>query len=239
MRDSSEPPTLLRINRHDEAAQLICFGSVVALGGGHQYARFVNRFRGTYCSSVLSAPGFLPGQRLPSTMGPLLEYHAEEVLDRLGGDRPLVLLGSSSGGTVAHGVAAELERRGVRPAAVVLLDTYLSDNRAMTQFNDVLLGGMFDREDQAVPMDGTRLTAMGKYFRILDDYRPPQVAAPVLLVRAASPLGDAAPAIGDWRSSWPGAHTVIDVAGDHFSMMERHVETTAGAVSDWLASILA
>ncbi|MGW1061347.1 type I polyketide synthase [Micromonospora rubida] len=238
LRDSADPPTLLRINTHDEAPQLVCFGSVVALGGGHQYARFVNRFRGTYGSSVLSAPGFLPGQRVPSAMGPLLEYHAEEVLERLGGDRPLVLLGSSSGGTVAHGVAAELEKRGVRPAAVVLLDTYLSDNRAMTQFNDVLLGGMFDREDQAVPMDGTRLTAMGKYFRILDDYRAPRVAARVLLVRASSPLGAAAPAIGDWRASWPGAHAVIDVDGDHFSMMEQHVTTTATAVSDWLASIL-
>ncbi|WSN08772.1 SDR family oxidoreductase [Micromonospora sp. NBC_01699] len=238
LRDSAEPPTLLRINTHEEAPQLICFGSLVALGGGHQYARFVNRFRGTYGSSVLSAPGFLPGQRVPSAMGPLLEYHAEEVLERLGGDRPLVLLGSSSGGTVAHGVAAELEKRGVRPAAVVLLDTYLSDNRAMTQFNDVLLSGMFDREDQAVPLDGARLTAMGKYFRILDDYRAPRVAAPVLLVRASSPLGAAAPAVGDWRSSWPGAHAVIDVDGDHFSMMEQHVATTATAVSDWLASIL-
>ncbi|MFD7548698.1 type I polyketide synthase [Streptomyces sp. NPDC059816] len=238
LRSSEEPPSLLRINTHDEAPELVCFGSVVALGGGHQYARFVNRFRGTYGSSTLSAPGFLPGQRLPSSMAPMLAYQAEEIIERLGRDRRLVLLGSSSGGTVAHGVAAELEARGVQPAAVVLLDTYLSSNKAMTQFNDVLLSGMFDREDQAVPMDGTRLTAMGKYFRILDDYTPPEVAAPVLLVRASNPLGESAPTVGDWRSSWPGAHTVLDVPGDHFSMMEQHADTTAATVSDWLAALL-
>ncbi|MFE3938516.1 hypothetical protein ACFXPJ_33350, partial [Streptomyces goshikiensis] len=90
------------------------------------------------------------------------------------------------GATLAHGVAAELERRGEGPAPVVLLDTYLSDNRGITQFNDVLLGGMFAREDRAAPMDGTRLTAMGGYFRLLDDWKPPAVQAPVLLVRASA-----------------------------------------------------
>ncbi|MFI9503683.1 type I polyketide synthase [Nocardia sp. NPDC052566] len=238
LRDTEDPPELVRITVHDDAPELVCCGSLVALGGGHQYARFVAQFRGTYGASALAAPGFLPGQRLPSTMAALFDYQAEEILGRVGSERPLVLLGSSSGGIAAHGVAARLEECGVRPAAVVLLDTYLSTDKAMTQFNDVLLRGMFDREEQAVPMDDARLTAMGKYFRILDDYRPPAVEAPTLLVRASSPLGESAPAVGDWRSSWPGAHTVIDVPGDHFSMLEQHAATTSSAVSDWLDSIL-
>ncbi|WP_405182246.1 SDR family NAD(P)-dependent oxidoreductase [Nocardia sp. NBC_01377] len=238
LRGSDEPPRLVRITVRDDAPELVCLGSLVALGGGHQYARFVAQFRGVYGASALSAPGFLPGQRLPSTMAALFDYQAEEILERVGSDRPLILLGSSSGGIVAHGVAAYLEQRGVRPAAVVLLDTYLSSDKAMTQFNNVLLAGMFDREDQAVPMDGARLTAMGKYFRILDDYTPPVVEAATLLVRASSPLGDSAPAVGDWRSSWPSAQAVVDVPGDHFSMLEQHSATTAGAVSDWLESIV-
>ncbi|MBF6059300.1 SDR family NAD(P)-dependent oxidoreductase [Nocardia terpenica] len=238
LRACAEPPELVRFTVHADAPELICHGSLVALGGGHQYARFVAQFRGAYGASALSAPGFLPGERVPATMAAMLAYQAEEIVERLDRDRPLILLGSSSGGIVAHGVAAQLEQRGVRPAAVVLLDTYLSGNKAMTQFNDVLLRGMFDREDQAVPMDDTRLTAMGAYFRLLDDYRPPAVQAPTLLVRASDPLGESIPALGDWRSSWPGAHTVVDVPGDHFSMLERHAATTGGAVSDWLDSIL-
>ncbi|WP_327139051.1 type I polyketide synthase [Nocardia sp. NBC_01327] len=238
LRGTDEPPRLIRFTTHDDAPELVCLGSLVALGGGHQYARFVAQFRGTYGASALSAPGFLTAQRLPSSLPALFDYQAEEILERVGRERPLILLGSSSGGIVAHGVAAQLEQRGVRPAAVVLLDTYLSSDKAMTQFNNVLLQGMFEREEQAVPMDGARLTAMGKYFRLLDDYRAPVVAAPTLLVRASSPLGESAPAVGDWRSSWPGAHTVLDVPGDHFSILEQHSATTARAVSEWLESIL-
>ena len=238
LRDSAQPPELLRVAVHDDAPELVCFGSLVALGGGHQYARFLARFRGTYGASTVFAPGFSPAQSVPASMAAMLEYQTEEIVARLGTDRRLVLLGSSSGGIAAHGVAAELEKRGIQPAGVVLLDTYLATDKAMTQFNSVLLGGMFDREEQAVPMDSARLTTMGKYFRILDDYRPPTVAAPTLLVRASSPLGEAAPSFGGWQSSWPGATTVIDVPGDHFSMLEKHADTTSGAVSAWLDQIL-
>ncbi|WP_404870388.1 type I polyketide synthase [Kitasatospora griseola] len=230
-------PRLLRLNERADAPVLVCFGSVVALGGAHQYARFASRFRDRYAVAALDAPGFTPEEELPADMSALLDLQATTLLRELSG-RTLVLAGSSSGGTLAHGVAAELERRGAGPAAVVLLDTYLSDNQGITQFNDVLLGGMFAREDRAAPMDGTRLTAMGGYFRLLDDWKPPAVRAPLLLVRASTPLGRPSADAGDWRASWDGADTVVDVPGDHFSLMEQHVATTGDAVADWLDATL-
>ncbi|MGY0459348.1 type I polyketide synthase [Kitasatospora sp. cg17-2] len=230
-------PRLLRLNERADAPVLVCFGSIVALGGAHQYARFASRFRDRYAVAALDAPGFTPEEELPADMAALLDFQATTLLRELPG-RTLVLAGSSSGGTLAHGVAAELERRGEGPAAVVLLDTYLSDNQGITQFNDVLLGGMFAREDRAAPMDGTRLTAMGGYFRLLDDWKPPAVRAPLLLVRASTPLGRPSADAGDWRASWAGADTVVDVPGDHFSLMEQHVATTGDAVADWLGSTL-
>ncbi|WP_328959030.1 type I polyketide synthase [Kitasatospora purpeofusca] len=230
-------PRLLRLNERADAPVLVCFGSIVALGGAHQYARFASRFRDRYAVAALDAPGFTPEEELPADMSALLDFQATTLLRELPG-RTLVLAGSSSGGTLAHGVAAALERRGEGPAAVVLLDTYLSDNQGITQFNDVLLGGMFAREDRAAPMDGTRLTAMGGYFRLLDDWKPPAVRAPLLLVRATTPLGRPSAEAGDWRSSWAGADTVVDVPGDHFSIMEQHVATTGDAVADWLGTTL-
>ncbi|UQA37539.1 type I polyketide synthase [Streptomyces sp. HNA39] len=230
-------PRLLRLNERADAPVLVCFGSVVALGGAHQYARFAARFRDRYAVAALDAPGFTPEEELPADMAALLDFQATTLLRELPGRR-LVLAGSSSGGTLAHGVAAALEQRGEGPAAVVLLDTYLSDNQGITQFNDVLLGGMFAREDRAAPMDGTRLTAMGGYFRLLDDWTPPAVRAPLLLVRASTPLGSPSAEAGDWRSSWAGADTVLDVPGDHFSIMEEHVATTGDAVADWLGTTL-
>ncbi|MFE6748410.1 type I polyketide synthase [Kitasatospora purpeofusca] len=230
-------PRLLLLNERADAPVIVCFGSVVALGGAHQYARFASRFRDRYAVAALDAPGFTPEQELPADMAALLDFQATTLLRELPG-RTLVLAGSSSGGTLAHGVAAELERRGEGPAAVVLLDTYLSDNQGITQFNDVLLGGMFAREDRAAPMDGTRLTAMGGYFRLLDDWKPPAVSTPLLLVRASTPLGRPSAEAGDWRSTWAGADTVLDVPGDHFSIMEQHVATTGDAVADWLGTTL-
>jgi len=231
-------PRLLRISEPPpDAPVVVCFGSVVALGGAHQYARFAACLRGRYGVSALDAPGFAPDEPLPADMATLLRYQALTIHQELSGRR-LVLVGSSSGGTLAHGAAAELERLGQGPAAVVLLDTYLSDNEGITQFNDVLLGGMFAREERAAPMDGTRLTAMGRYFRLLDDWVPPAVAAPVLLVRASSPLGTPSAGAGEWRSTWAGPHAVTDVPGDHFSIMEQHVGTTGRAVADWLETVL-
>ncbi|WP_371627549.1 alpha/beta fold hydrolase [Streptomyces sp. NBC_01116] len=230
-------PRLVRLNERADAPVLVCFGSVVALGGAHQYARFASRFRDRYAVVALDAPGFTPEEELPADMPALLDFQATTLLRELPG-RTLVLVGSSSGGTLAHGVAAALEQRGGGPAAVVLLDTYLSDNQGITQFNDVLLGGMFAREDRAAPMDGTRLTAMGGYFRLLDDWNPPAVRAPLLVVRASTPLGRPSAEAGDWRSSWAGADTVVDVPGDHFSIMEQHVATTGDAVADWLGTTL-
>ncbi|WP_435243805.1 type I polyketide synthase [Streptomyces cucumeris] len=229
-------PRLLRLCPHDTAPEVVCFGSVVALGGAHQYARFASHFRDHFGVSALAAPGFLPGEPVPADMAALLDFQARTLLETVG-DRPLILTGSSSGGTLAHGVAARLEELGAGPEAVVLIDTYLSHNQGITQFNDVLIGGMFAREDRAAPMDDTRLTAMGRYFRILDDWSLPVVAAPTLLVRATEPLGRPDPGAGEWRASWPTAHTVVDVPGDHFSLMEQHVATTAQAIRDWLTTV--
>ncbi|WP_370147137.1 type I polyketide synthase [Streptacidiphilus sp. EB129] len=241
--DSGAGPALLRLAEPPSGPrlppELVCFGSVVALGGAHQYARFGSLFRDRYGVSALDAPGFGPGQPLPAAMAALLDFQAETVRRGTGG-RPLVLLGSSSGGTLAYAVASRLEELGSGPAAVVLLDTYLSGDHAMTQFDDVLVSGMFDREDRAAPMDDTRLTAMGRYLRLLDDWQPPALRAPVLLVRASSPLAEPpADSTVDWRASWAGAHTVLDVPGDHWSLMEEHVRTTAKAVRDWLDTVLA
>ena len=219
-----------------DGPELVCFGSIVALSGAHQYARFASLFRGRYGVSALNAPGFTAEEPLPASMSALIGFQAETIR-RGAGDRPLVLAGSSSGGTLAHAVGDRLERLGTGPAAVVLLDTYLSGDDAIAQFEDVLMGGMFEREDRAVPIDGTRLTAMGRYFDLLDDWRPPAIQAPVLLVRASSPLAEPAPG-SDWRASWPAPHTVVDVPGDHWSLMEDHMETTAKAVLDWLTSVL-
>src|SRR5690606_39475939 len=81
-----------------------------------------------------------------------------------------------------------------------------------------------------------RLTAMGAYARHLAEWKPAEIAAPTLVVRATEPLGQWPAGRGDWRASWELPHEAVDVPGDHFTMMRRHAPDVARAVDAWLRS---
>ncbi|MEU9971276.1 polyketide synthase dehydratase domain-containing protein [Streptomyces malaysiensis] len=73
--------------------------------------------------SAVRHPGFEPGEALPATLDALVTAQAIAVR-AAAAEGPLVLLGRSAGGWVAHAVAERLESEGAAPAAVVLVDTY-------------------------------------------------------------------------------------------------------------------
>ena len=230
-------PRLLRLRDEPDAVQLVCFASIVALGGAHQYAQLAAALAGRYGVSALDAPGFAVAEPLPASIEVLSGFQTELITERLSGRR-LVLLGSSSGGSLAHAAAAALEERGIRPLAVILVDAFLPDDPAIAPFTNDLFRLMLEREDVAAPMDDVRLTAMGHYLRLLEGWVAPPLAAPVLLVRASEPMGQV-PDGGrhEWRSSWPGASEVIDVPGSHWSMLEEHVGTTMQVIEKWLTTV--
>ncbi|MGC5413393.1 thioesterase domain-containing protein, partial [Streptomyces sp. DT225] len=70
--------------------------------------------------AALAHPGFSPGEPLPESVRVLAELHARTVHELAEG-APLLLVGRSAGGWVAHEVAAALERMGETPIGVVLL----------------------------------------------------------------------------------------------------------------------
>jgi hypothetical protein len=78
---------------------------------------------------------------------------------------------------------------------------------------------------------------MAHYFS-LDWAGLETTALPTLLVRAQEPMGGSQEN-GDWKSSWTHSSniTVVDVPGNHFTMMTDHADTTNLAVSQWLAEL--
>ncbi|WP_250403679.1 type I polyketide synthase, partial [Streptomyces cellostaticus] len=229
-----KPPSLVRLSRGDTRPGLVCFSSILSISGPHQYARFASGFRGHRDVHALGAPGFLRGEQLPSTTDAVIEAQAEAVLRHADG-APFVLLGHSSGGMLAHAVADELESMGVFPRAVVMLDIYSHDDDAIIGIQPGLSEGMDERQDTYVPVDDSRLLAMGAYFRLFGGWKPAAVKTPTLLVRAGERFFDwSRPVDGDWRSYWDLEHTAVDVPGNHFTMMEEHAATTARAVEEWL-----
>jgi polyketide synthase 7 len=209
---------------------LICLPSILATSGPQQYARLAAAFRGRRNLTVFTPPGFREPERLPADLETAVRIMAAAIAG-YAGQEPCVLAGYSSGGLLAHAVAHRLAEMGVFPQAVVLLDTYPLDC-GRPGIVPSLIAGMMRRADEYLPLDDTRLTAMGGYLRMLEGWLPQEISAATLLVRAAHSLGDSSPGnitIGD---------SLITVPGDHFTVIEENASSTAAAVEDWLTTTL-
>jgi 8,8a-deoxyoleandolide synthase len=209
---------------------LVCLPSVLATSGPQQYARLAASFRGRRDLTVFTPPGFSEPERLPGDLETAVAIMAAAVTGFAGGE-PCVLAGYSSGGLLAHAVAHRLEKTGVPPRAVVLLDTYLLDS-GLTVITPGLIDGMMRRADEYLPFDDTRLTAMGGYLSMLEGWLPQEISAPALLIRAAYPLRDSSPGDATIGGS------LLTVPGDHFTVLEENASSTAAAVENWLTATL-
>ncbi|QKG19184.1 Type I modular polyketide synthase [Actinomadura verrucosospora] len=222
---------------------LICFPSFVGRSGVREYARFASAFGGRREVSVLPAPGFVAGEPLAASIDVLVGVHAANIRRSVNGG-PFVLAGHSTGGLVAHVMAAHLARSGAAPAGVVLLDTYslgapgTPGGLAMNTTIEELVNGrvLADLEHREEADDDSWLTAMAHYFALDWAGAMQETSLPTLLVRAeetvAGPDGTGAPRRHSW--SFASSLTVIDVPGDHFTMMGEHAATTVRAVDAWL-----
>ncbi|MPZ79429.1 MAG: alpha/beta fold hydrolase [Actinophytocola sp.] len=209
---------------------LICVPSFLAGSGPHQFARFGTAFRRRRRIAALTLPGFGADPRLPASWAVAVEALASATkLAAMGG--PVVLVGYSIGGVVAHAVAAELAGAGQPPDGVVLIDTFepAAEDRAGTF--GWAMGQIIDRDHEFVVINDANVLAMGAYLRIFDDWRLAEPPAPSLLLAADRP--NAGRHAANWRM-WQAADQVTEVPGDHFSVLEQDAATSARAVEDWL-----
>ncbi|MFC4068634.1 alpha/beta fold hydrolase [Actinoplanes subglobosus] len=189
---------------------------------------------------MLAHPGFgtRPGP-VPDSVPTLVGLHAATVRE-LAGDRPFVLIGHSTGGGVAHAVATHLTAVGSPPRAVILADAHHSsagreDPRALALVDA-------DRNRPAEMFDGVFSDAVmiagGAYVRLFEGWEPEPSRLPTLLVRAAPTreMREIDPA-GRWEPCWPWPHDVVDVAGDHYSMLTTDAGATADAIRSWLEGL--
>ncbi|MFF1614854.1 alpha/beta fold hydrolase, partial [Amycolatopsis sp. NPDC058278] len=218
-------------------AVLICFPAFIGRSGAHQYARLATAWQGYRDVVVVPQPGFIRGQRLPSDLDELLAGHVETVLSIAGG-KPFVLVGHSSGGVVAHEVARRLEDRGTAPSAVVAIDSHLPEWASGAEGSGNLgrLLPELVRRNNALGAAGGDLwgddwiSAMARYLSF--DWRPGRVGAPALLVRASEPLSEEDPLAG--FTPWDLMDSVIEVPGNHFTVLEDHAAHTAQVIHGWL-----
>ncbi|MCY9782447.1 SDR family NAD(P)-dependent oxidoreductase [Nocardiopsis sp. EMB25] len=226
-------PKPLKISQGGSGARLLCLPSLVMVSGVQEYARFGAGLQGVRETVVLPQPGFAPGEPLPSHRDAAVEFQARAVRACAEG-APFVLSSRSSGGWMAHAVAERLQEEGVVPEAVVVMDTPTPQERSTMA---IIETGVLEREQRFGLMDADRVTAMGRYLSLFQDWTPGPLTAPILAVRPRERVRDSGgrPIGGDdWRFDWPVPHTALDVEGDHITMLEEHGEATARAVHAWL-----
>jgi acyl carrier protein len=216
--------------RGAEAPVLVCLPSIVLASGPQEFARLAAGLGADRDVEVVPHPGFRDGEPLPATLAAALTAQADAVRD-CAGERPFVVVSRSSGGPVAHAVVELLEERGVRPAAVALLDPTHPDDNAVLPTTEAQ---MIQRGGAMGLTDSVRLTAMGRYMRLFGDVRPRPITAPTVLLRPREPItdrdGTAVPPF-----AWELPHTAVTVPGDHFTMLEDHAGTSARVLHEWLS----
>jgi malonyl CoA-acyl carrier protein transacylase/thioesterase domain-containing protein/acyl carrier protein len=231
--DRALKPT--RLAAGGDGTRLVCLGPIVPLTGDRVYHRLASAFQGDRDVSALTPLGFTPGDPLPADARALVAVLADAVAGHVDA-APFALLGLSSGGLLAFEVAKALTARGLRPEAAVLIDTYAIDDPRLGEFQQEMAQAMYGRGDAAAPeaINQTSLSAHVWTCALFEDWRPEPAPFPTLLVRASEPLTAGRTDFG-WQTSLDHITTTVDVPGNHFTMADEHIGSTAETINAWLA----
>ncbi|WUD28110.1 type I polyketide synthase [Lentzea sp. NBC_00516] len=214
--------------------KLICISAPGATAGVHMYARLAAHLRGKRQVSALPLVGFGAGEPLPKDAAAVNRWVAEAVLHASDGD-PFVLVGHSSGGTLAYLAAGVIEETwGIKPDGVIMLDTLSLnyDNREGMDFESVTSNYFNTMDSPAVNMNSARLSAMAHWFpRIIDT--GVHTTVPKLLVRCANEVRGTDLVTTNQDVSVP-ADDIRLVATDHMAMVKEDAHLTAEVMEDWL-----
>jgi hypothetical protein len=124
---------------------------------------------------------------------------------------------------------------------VVLLDTYLPANVSPRLVDGLAyhaeMDSRFDKDRYAY----NKITASSVYSVMFGEWKPRPLAAPTLVVRPTEPFvvrpGTEPLSMGEWRDRWPLKHVEIEVPGNHFSISNHNVRTTADSIFNWLTGL--
>ncbi len=219
--------------------KLVCISAPGATAGVHMYARLAAHLRGRRHVSALPLIGFGENEALPRTTAAAARWVAESVLNGTDGD-PFVLVGHSSGGTLAYFAAAVLEETwGITPEAVVMLDT-LSMNYNSSEgmdFDSVTTNYFNTMDSPAVNMNSTRLSAMAHWFPLIIDTGL-HTTVPTLLIRCANEVKGTGLVTTAQDVAVPAGEIRV-VRTDHMAMVKEDAGVIAGVLEDWLGTFAA
>ncbi|MGW2511605.1 type I polyketide synthase [Streptomyces scopuliridis] len=214
--------------------RLVFVSAPGATGGVHQYARIAAHFRGKRHVSALPLMGFAPGELLPATSEAAARIVAESALHASDGE-PFVLVGHSTGGSLAYLAAGVLEETwGIRPEAVILLDTASiryqpGEGKDLDRTTRYYLA---DIDSPSVTLNSARLSAMAHWFMAMTDIETVPTTAPTLLVRCVESLDGFL-----FDTAGVPADDIRELQANHLSLAKEHSALTARTIEEWLGGL--
>ncbi|MFD4779223.1 thioesterase domain-containing protein, partial [Streptomyces sp. NPDC058427] len=214
--------------------RLIFVSAPGATGGVHQYARIAAHFRGRRQVSALPLMGFAPGELLPATSEAAARIVAESALHASDGE-PFVLVGHSTGGSLAYLAAGVLEETwGIKPEAVILLDTASiryqpGEGKDLDRTTRYYLA---DIDSPSVTLNSARLSAMAHWFMAMTDIETVPTTAPTMLVRCMESLDGFL-----FDTAGVPADDIREIEANHLSLAKEHSALTARTIEEWLAGL--
>ncbi len=120
---------------------------------------------------------------------------------------------------------------------MALLDTYRMNDSTIKRWDTELSSRSFTGIDTGT-IGFEEITAFAWICsRLLIDWGPGDLDTPVLLLRATVPLAEGEEGM-QWQTDLPQMSAVVDVPGDHFSILENEdVPFVAQTVHRWLTDI--
>ncbi|MET8681960.1 type I polyketide synthase [Streptomyces sp. NPDC004647] len=214
--------------------RLIFVSAPGATGGVHQYARIAAHFRGKRQVSALPLMGFAPGELLPATSEAAARIVAESALHASDGE-PFVLVGHSTGGSLAYLAAGVLEETwGIKPEAVILLDTASiryqpGEGKDLDRTTRYYLA---DIDSPSVTLNSARLSAMAHWFMAMTDIETVPTTAPTMLVRCMESLDGFL-----FDTAGVPADDIREIEANHLSLAKEHSALTARTIEEWLGGL--
>jgi pimaricinolide synthase PimS1 len=217
-------------DRDGKRLKIVCVPSFVVGSGPHQFMRFAAHLDGRRDVFVLTLPGFRGGEPVPASWDVATEV-LEQAVRHAVGDDPFVLVGYSIGGVLAHALAARFEAAGAAPVPVIMIDTPTPDDEEPAdRVFTMVMTEILRREDEAIVVDDANWLSMGAYMRLLIERSRARITSRSLLIRAGELFGDS----GQAWPAWEVGDDEVEVAADHFELIEAAAGDTADAVERWI-----
>jgi polyketide synthase 7 len=234
--DVEAPLEVQRVATGRGSPTIVCFPSFIAGSTPQQFARFTRGFAGDRDVFAVALPGFGRGEPMPGSWDAAVEALAASVRSLVARD-PFVLVGYCSGGALANGVTETLEREGMAPEGLVMLDPYVSQREELFEevFNEVAPKVIDLSSEEFLSIDDNALLAMGTYMRLFPEWRPARHKTPVLWIRATDRLIEGSDEESCLPSSFPVPERVVEVQADHFTIIQDSAEAAARIAEGWFA----